>query len=107
EALTNVDLPYMFGFRDYTLSALFGLSLIGGYFVVGMAVFYWWVLRRPAVGPGAGVPGGGGGVVGEGGAGRVGVTGFLVLAVAGAFIKMVMRHALNIKYILVTPWINI
>jgi hypothetical protein len=23
------------------------------------------------------------------------------------FIKMALRHALNIKYILVTPWINI
>ena len=37
EALTNVDLPYMFGFRDYLASALFGLFLIGGYFVVGYA----------------------------------------------------------------------
>jgi len=26
---------------------------------------------------------------------------------AGVFIKMALRHALNIKYILVTPWINI
>ena len=26
EALTNVDLPYLFGFRDYTASAIFGLA---------------------------------------------------------------------------------
>jgi len=29
EALVNVDLPYMFGFRDYTLAALFGPSSKG------------------------------------------------------------------------------
>ena len=52
EALTNVDLPYMFGFRDYLWSAIFGLVLIGGYFVVGMVLFYWWVSRRPANDPG-------------------------------------------------------
>jgi hypothetical protein len=38
---------------------------------------------------------------------RFGITGFLLLAMAGVFIKMVMRHALNIKYLMVTPWINI
>ncbi|HIL13799.1 MAG TPA: hypothetical protein EYG16_09030, partial [Deltaproteobacteria bacterium] len=34
-AMSNVDLPYLFGFRDYTLSALFGLAVVGGYFVLG------------------------------------------------------------------------
>ena len=38
---------------------------------------------------------------------RFGITGFLLIAMAGVFIKMALRHALNIKYILVTPWINI
>jgi hypothetical protein len=107
EALTNVDLPYMFGFRDYTLSALFGLSLIGGYFVVGMGVFYWWVRRRPANDPWSAFPGGGPDLLEKWGPVRFGITGFLLLAMAGVFIKMVMRHALNIKYIMVTPWINI
>jgi hypothetical protein len=107
EALTNVDLPYMFGFRDYTLSALFGLSLIGGYFVVGMGVFYWWVRRRPANDPWSAFQGGGPELLEKWGPVRFGITGFLLLAMAGVFIKMVMRHALNIKYIMVTPWINI
>ncbi len=34
-ALTNVDLPYLVGFRDYWLSAVFSLVVIGAYFVVG------------------------------------------------------------------------
>ena len=33
-ALTNVDLPYLVGFRDYWWSAVFSLVVIGGYFVV-------------------------------------------------------------------------
>ena len=39
EALTNVDLPYLFGFRDYFMSAMFGLVVIGAYFVVGYVGF--------------------------------------------------------------------
>src|SRR5207342_1815786 len=44
-ALTNVDLPYLFGFRDYWWSAAFGLIVIGAYFVFGLAAFYFWVLK--------------------------------------------------------------
>ena len=44
-ALTNVDLPYLLGFRDYWLSAAFGLFAVGLYFVVGMIGFYFFVLR--------------------------------------------------------------
>jgi len=44
-ALTNVDLPYLFGFRDYWWSAIFGLMVIGAYFVFGLIAFYYWVLK--------------------------------------------------------------
>ena len=44
-ALTNVDLPYLFGFRDYWLSAIFGLVAGRRYFVVGMLLFYLLVLK--------------------------------------------------------------
>jgi Cytochrome b(C-terminal)/b6/petD len=107
EALTNVDLPYMFGFRDYLASALFGLFLIGGYFVVGYAVLYFWIRSRPANDPWSAFPGGGPEILEKWGPVRFGITGFLLIAMAGVFIKMALRHALNIKYILVTPWINI
>jgi len=107
EALTNVDLPYMFGFRDYVASAIFGLSLIGGYFVVGYALLYFWIRGRPAGDPNSAFPGGGPEILQKWGPVRFGITGFLLLAMAGVFIKMALRHALNIKYIMVTPWINI
>jgi hypothetical protein len=107
EALTNVDLPYLFGFRDYTASALFGLSVIVGYFAAGYAVFYLWVRSRPANDPWSAFPGGGREILEKWGPARFGITGFLLLAMIAVFIKMALRHALNIKYIMVTPWINI
>lgn len=107
EALTNVDLPYLFGFRDYLASAIFGLSLIVGYFVVGYVAFYLWVRARPANDPWSAFPGGGRELLQKWGPVRFGITGFLLIAMMGVFIKMMLRHALNIKYILVTPWINI
>ncbi len=107
EALTNVDLPYLFGFRDYVWSAGFGLAVIGAYFVVGYAVFYAWVRARPANDPWSAFPGGGKQLLEEWGPVRFGMTAFLFLAMLGVFVKMALRHAFNIKYILVTPWINI
>lgn len=107
EALTNVDLPYLFGFRDYFLSAMFGLSLIIAYFVVGTAVCYWWVRSRPAGDPWSAFPGGGKQILEVWGPVRFGLTAFLLLSMFGTVVKMALRHAFNIKYIVVTPWINI
>ncbi len=107
EALTNVDLPYLFGLRDYTASAIFGLAVIGGYFVVGFAAFYWWVRRRPAGDPWSAFPGGGKELLEAWGPVRFGTTAFLLLSMIAVVLKMALRHAFNIKYILVTPWINI
>ncbi len=107
EALTNVDLPYLLGFRDYTASAIFGLSAVGLYFVVGYLGFYLWVRARPANDPWSAFPGGGKELLERWGPARFGITGFLFLAMLGVFIKMTLRHALNIKYIMVTPWIDI
>lgn len=95
-ALTNVDLPYIFGFRDYWLSALFGLFVIGAYFVLGIGGFYYWVLR----------------VKGREFLERWGMVRFTLTAVIFVMMlslpaKMFLRLAFNVKYILVTPWINV
>ena len=37
-ALVNVDLPYAFGFRDYTWSAVFGGAVLSAYFGIGTCV---------------------------------------------------------------------
>jgi hypothetical protein len=96
EAMTNVDLPYMLGLRDPVWSSLFGLIVVTGYFVVGTLAMYAWVQRlKGAV------------FMQRWGMARFMTTSFLFLNMLAVLIKMVMRHAFNIKYILVTPWINI
>ena len=96
EAMTNIDLPYMLGFRDPVWSGVFGLVVVVGYFVAGTAAMYAWVrrLKGPLFMQQWGMP-------------RFMTTSFLFLNMLAVIIKMVMRHALNIKYILATPWINI
>ncbi len=95
-ALTNVDLPYLVGFRDYTWSAIFGALVIGVYFVVFIAGFYRWVLY----------------VKGREFLERWGMARFMITAVLAALMialpaKMFLRLVFNVKYILVTPWLNI
>jgi len=95
-ALTNVDLPYLVGFRDYTWSAVFGVVVIGAYFVLFIAGFYWWVLR----------------IKGREFLERWGMVRFMITAVLVALMislpaKMFLRLVFNVKYILVTPWLNI
>ncbi len=101
EALTNVDLPYLFGVRDKWVATIVGGVLSLGFFVVGYLAFYWfckWVkgdefpdfMRR------WGWP-------------RFWLTGFLFLNMAAVVVKMLLRHLLNIKYIMVleTPYFSI
>jgi len=95
-ALTNVDLPYLVGFRDYTWSAIFGALVIGAYFVAFIAAFHWWVLH----------------VKGREFLERWGMVRFMITAVLAALMialpaKMFLRLVFNVKYILVTPWLNI
>jgi hypothetical protein len=96
EAMTNVDMPYLLGIRDPSLSIVFGLGVVIAYFVIGTLVMYWWVrwLKGPEFMQRWGMP-------------RFMTTNFLFLNMLAVLIKMVMRHAFNIKYILATPWINI
>jgi hypothetical protein len=95
-AMSNVDLPYLFGFRDYTLSALFGLAVVAGYFVLGTALMYWLIVRAK-----------GREFMERWGTARFGLTSFLFLNMIAVVIKLIMRMGFNIKYIMVTPWINI
>ncbi|MFQ5477376.1 MAG: cytochrome C [Candidatus Binatia bacterium] len=95
-AMSNVDLPYLFGFRDYTMSALFGLSVVVGYFVVGTGLMYTLIVRTR-----------GRAFMKRWGMVRFGLTSFLFLNMVAVLIKLVLRNAFNIKYIMVTPWINI
>lgn len=95
-ALTNVDLPYLLGFRDYFWSSVCGAVVVMGYFVVSLVGFYLLVLR----------------VKGREFLERWGLVRFLITALLFVTMlslpaKMFLRHAFNVKYIWVTPWFNI
>lgn len=96
EAMTNQDLPYLVGFRDYWASAAFGGGLVVLYFIVGTILMYWWVVWLK-----------GREFMQRWGMVRFGLTSFLFLNMLAIVVKMVMRSAFNIKYIMVTPWLNI
>ena len=96
EAMTNVDLPYLFGFRDYLWSSIFGGTLVISYFVLGMVGMYVGIVRLK-----------GREFMARWGMMRFITTAFLFLNMLAVVIKMVMRHAFNIKYVWVTPWLNI
>jgi cytochrome b/b6/petD-like protein len=90
-ALVNVDLPYAFGFRDYWNSAMFGGAVVLGYFGLGTAGYM--LLERKAI-KSVGIL-------------RMLLKINLMLIMMGIVIKIVLRLAFNIKYVLVTPWFNI
>ena len=95
-ALTNVDLPYLVGFRDYWWSAAFGLFCVVAYFVAGVGLFHAWVVRVK-----------GKEFMERWGPVRFAITAFLLVTMLSLPMKMFLRLAFNVKYILVTPWINI
>jgi hypothetical protein len=95
-ALTNVDLPYLVGFRNETLSILFGLFCVAAYFAVGILLFHAWVVRVK-----------GKEFMERWGPVRFAITAFLVVTMLSLPVKMFLRLAFNVKYIVATKWINI
>ena len=98
-ALTNVDLSEFFGINtrraDYSLNPfaiLFGACVILGYYsIIGI----YWIKKKNSD------------IIKKLGPIRYSIVAFLLMTMAALPIKMILRIALNIKYILVTPWFNI
>ena len=95
-ALTNVDLPYLVGIRNYVVASIFGLVVIGAYLVLGVAAFYFWVLKVK-----------GREFLERWGMVRLTITALLFVLMLSLPAKMFLRLVFNVKYILVTPWINV
>ena len=95
-ALTNVDLPYLVGLRDYWVMAGFGLSLVLFYFIFSVWLFYKWIIWVK-----------GKEFMIRWGAIRFAITAFLFVTMMALPVKMFLRLVFNIKYIMVTPWLNI
>ena len=90
-ALVNVDLPYALGVRTYNMAMLVGGVIVSGYFALGTAAYFF--MERKAIK--------------SVGFLRMFIKIQLYLIMLGMVIKIVLRIGFNIKYILVTPWINI
>ena len=95
-ALTNVDLPYLLGFRSYVAQSIVGGLVTAGYYVVGLAAFYYWVLWLK-----------GREFLQRWGMVRFIITAVLFVTMLSLPAKMFLRLAFNVKYIWVTPWFNI
>jgi hypothetical protein len=98
-ALTNVDLNmflvYHFGLdflRGQIPATIFGLSLIGAYYFLGV-LYYKLRIKKSKM-------------LQELGPVRYGITAFLFLTMMALPIKMILRWTFNIKYIVTIPWIN-
>jgi hypothetical protein len=87
--LTNVDLPYMFGFRSEMWAMLFGLACVGFWMVGIPGAIYMWKKDSP--------------FIRELGPIRYGVVATLFMIQAGVVAKMILRLSLNVKYVLVIP----
>lgn len=91
--LTNVNLSYLFGIRDGMTANFFGFAVVAGYFALG-PIFYFWKGKSSRF-------------LQELGLVRYVIVSFLFLSMMALPIKMILRLALNIKYVWVSPWFNI
>ncbi len=87
-AMTNVDLPYLLGFRTDVSQGLCGFALIAAYF--SLMPLGWLILKdRP--------------MMKQLGVVRYNVVAFLFLTQMGIVVKMLLRWTLAVKYIMVIP----
>ncbi|MYF97583.1 cytochrome C [Candidatus Poribacteria bacterium] len=91
--LTNVNLSYLFGIRNEVTANFFGFAVVAGYFALG-PIFYLLTVKSSKF-------------VQELGLIRYVIVSFLFLCMLALPIKMILRLALNIKYVWVSPWFNI
>jgi Cytochrome b(C-terminal)/b6/petD len=87
--LTNIDLPYFLGIRSQLLATLFGLVCIGTW-LVGIPMVVWLWKREASMMKQLGVV-------------RYAIVSSLFMMMAGTVVKMALRLAFNIKYVLVIP----
>jgi hypothetical protein len=92
-ATPNRNWSDLFGLGSGTGAMIFGALTIAVYY--GLAVLYW--LRKRGTSP----------TLQRLGKIRYAITAFLFLTMMALPIKMLLRHLLGVKYVLVTPWLNI
>ncbi len=93
-AITNVDLPYLFGLRSHFWSSAFGGAAVSGYYCLGVPFYLYLKRKRPEFLKDLGIV-------------RYAIVAFLLLTMLALPLKMFLRIAFNIKYVWVTPWFNV
>ena len=91
--LTNVNLSKLCGISNDTTAIFFGFAVIAGYYALG-PIFYFWKRKSSRF-------------LQELGLVRYVIVSFLFLTMIALPIKMILRLALNVKYIVESPWLNI
>jgi quinol-cytochrome oxidoreductase complex cytochrome b subunit len=91
-ASTNVNLSDLFGISSYGAAAIFGGMVISAYYSLGV-VYYLWNRKSDRIR--------------RMGVARYAVMAFFFLTMMAIPVKIVLRLALNVKYVLVTPWFYI
>ncbi len=92
-ALNNIDFPYLLGARGYVASMLIGLAAVRAYFSVIPAV--WIAYYKKST------------VLKQLGLVRYAIVAGLFMTMMLLPLKMILRWTFNIKYILVTPYLNL
>lgn len=87
--LTNVDLPYLLGIRSPMVAMVFGLLCVGGWLVGIPAAVWRWKRHLP--------------LMKQLGVVRYAIVSSLFMMMAGVVVKMALRLAFNVKYVLVIP----
>jgi uncharacterized membrane protein len=87
--LTNIDLPYFLGIRSTAVAMVFGLVCVLGWLVAIPVAVWLWKRETP--------------FLQQLGAVRYGIVAMLFMMMTGVVVKMALRLAFNIKYVLVIP----
>ena len=91
--LTNVNLSEFIGIQDDMTANFFGFAVVAGYFALGPIIYFWKSKSSN--------------FLQELGLVKYVIVSFLFLCMMALPIKMILRLALNIKYVWVSPWFNI
>lgn len=91
--LTNVNLSNLFGIRGDMTANFFGFAVVAGYYALG-PIYYFWKSKSSRF-------------LQELGLVRYVIVSFLFLTMLALPIKMVLRLALKVQYVWVSPWFNI
>jgi len=89
-AITNRDLPAIFGITDFYPAMAFGATCVGVW-LVGIPAVYWRVRHKTSA------------VLGQLGPVRYWITAFFFMTMMGTCVKVFLRLAFSVKYVMVGP----